>query len=83
MQLLQKMNTLIRDIKDRLCISTLFKEKIYVFLAFLKKEITNAITPVNEKPMNIPKVPPTLPINPISFMIKYSSKTLVYSGLPK
>ena len=59
------------------------KNQNYDWSLCLQNEIIIAITPENENPINIPRVPPTLPSKPKAFIIMNSSKTFVYSGFPK
>ena len=50
-----------------------------MILAWMKSRM-KVVTPVNENPMNIPRVPPTDPIIPIVSKIRYSCCTVVIIG---
>ena len=53
-------------------------EKLIHFANLVSLTIVHTVAPKNEKPVNSPSVPPTLPIIVISSRIRYSSCTVLY-----
>ena len=70
---------LFQKVQKRLIMKAELIQKLFKILALMKSSIV-VVTPLKEKPIHIPSVPPTDPIIPVTSKIKYSCWTEVKKG---